>query len=149
MEEGEIVKMYTRILKAAQIVAGAAVVVATVFTLPAAAAVHHGKAHHKHHHHRAYDRPLTVSGRRYHQVIVAAPDPYHGPAAIITGPNAVAATVISLPFRAAAVVFPPYGDPGVNPLVLIGAPIHIAGEIAEFPSYAVGTVFGAPPHIFY
>ncbi|MHB8885309.1 MAG: hypothetical protein ACYC5H_09510 [Methylovirgula sp.] len=142
--------MHARILKAAQIAAGAALVLATAFTLPAAAEVtHHGKAHHHHHWHHHHYRPLTVSGRRHHEFIVAAPDPYHGPAAIVTGPNAVAATIVSLPFRAASVVFPPYGNPAVNPLVLIGAPIHFAGEVAEFPFYVVGSAFGAPPHIMY
>lgn len=143
--------MYAKILKAAQIAVGA-LVLASAFTLPAAAKVHHGKAHargmHKHHHH-FYGRPLTVSGRRPRQYVVVAPDPYHGPAALITGPNAAVATVVSVPFRAAAMVFPPYGNPGMNPLVLIGAPIHIAGEIAEFPFYVVGSVFGAPPNLVY
>ena len=141
--------MHVRILKAAQIAAGATLVLATAFTLPAAATVHHGKAQWHRRHHHAYDRPLTVRGRRHHEFIVAAPDPYHGPAAIVTGPNAVAATIVSLPFRAAAVVFPPYGNPGANPLVLIGAPIHVAGMIAELPFYAVGSAFGAPPQIVY
>jgi len=82
-------------------------------------------------------------------VVAAAPDPFHGPAAVVTAPNAAAATVVSLPFRAAGYVFPAYGNPGANPLVLVGAPIHAAGMIAEFPFYVIGSAFGAPPNVMY
>ena len=141
--------MHAKILKAAQIAVGAALVLTTAMAMPAAAKTHHHSKHWRRHHHRLNDRPLTVSGRRHHEFIVAAPNPYNGPAAIVTAPNAFAAEVVSLPFRAAAVVFPPVGNPAVNPLVLIGAPIHFAGEVAEFPFYVVGSAFGAPPRIFY
>jgi hypothetical protein len=117
--------------------------VAAVFALPAVAEVH-AKHHWHHHHHSALyynDRPLTVTGHRHREPIVAV-DPYNGPAAIVTGPNAVAATIVGLPFRVAGSLFPYDGS---SPLVVIGAPIHLAGQIAEAPFYAVGSVFGAPP----
>ncbi len=139
--------MHVRVTKLAAI-AGSAALLAMASTLPAAAA-NHGKVHRwraRHHYHHRYDRPLTVTARRHRAPVVAAPDPYHGPAAIITGPNAVAATIVALPFRVAGSVFPAYGD---SPLVLIGAPIHVAAQVAEFPFYAVGTVFGAPPNVVY
>jgi hypothetical protein len=144
-KNGEIFSMQSRISRLAQIAASTAVF-ATAFTLPAAAEYHH---RHWHRHHEAFDRPFTVSKHHNREAIVAAPNPYYGPAAIITAPNAVAATIVSLPFRAAAVVFPPYGNPGVNPLVLVGAPVHAAGYVAEFPFYVVGSAFGAPPNIVY
>ncbi len=147
MQDGDIISMQMKTLKLVQIVASA-VVLTTAFGLPAAAKEHgHGHKMHRHYHH-AYDRPLTVSKHRHPAPVVAA-DPFHGPAAIITGPNAIVATVVSLPFRAAEVVFPPVGNPAINPLVLVGAPVHLAGEIAQFPFYVVGSVFGAPPRIFY
>ncbi|WP_297295091.1 hypothetical protein [uncultured Methylovirgula sp.] len=130
---------------------GFGVAAALAFT-PAAQAHEYG--HHHHHYRAAYNaRPLTVTKHhhRYYEapVAAAAPDPWHGPAPIITGPNYVAATIVSLPFRAANTIFPAYGDPATNPLILVGAPIHVAAQVAEFPFYAVGTVFGAPPPITY
>jgi hypothetical protein len=136
--------MQSRILKLAQIAAGAAIL-ATAFTLPAAAEYHH---RHWHRYHEAYDRPLTVTSHHHRQAMMAGPNPYYGPGAIITGPNAVAATIVSLPFRAAGAIFPPYGDPAANPLVIIGAPVHAAGYVAEFPFYVVGSAFGAPPNVY-
>jgi hypothetical protein len=108
--------------------------------------------HHHYYRHEAYnDRPLTVTKHRhrYYAPTVEARDPWRGPVPIITGPNYVAATIVSLPFRAANSIFPAYGDPATNPLILIGAPVHVAAQVAEFPFYAVGTVFGAPPPVIY
>lgn len=108
--------------------------------------------HHRHYyHHEAYSgRPLIVaSHHRYYSPAQATNDPWRGPVPIITGPNYVAATIVSLPFRAANSIFPAYGDPATNPLILVGAPIHVAAQVAEFPFYAVGTVFGAPPALVY
>lgn len=136
--------MQPTISKLARIAAGAGVLaVAFSFSLPAAAETHH--AMHRHHH-LAYGRPLTVT-KRHHEMVMA-PDPFHGPAAIVTAPNAVAATIVSLPFRAAALIFPAYGNPATNPLVLIGAPVHAAGYVAEFPFFVVGSAFGAPPNFY-
>lgn len=140
--------MQTRISKLSRIVVGTALL-SMAFALPAAAHEHYGRWHRVHHHYysRAYDRPLTVS--KYRNREYAAPDPFRGPAAIITGPVAVAATIVSLPFRVAGAVFPPYGNPAVNPLVIVGAPVHAAGQVAEFPFYVVGSAFGAPPPVVY
>lgn len=129
-------------------VAASMALATAAFTLPAAAHSYHHRHHHHHHHHHHYyhssARPLTVRG--HHQVAVVRPDPFHGPAAIITGPNDVAATIVGLPFHALNTVFPYAGN---SPLVLIGAPIHAAGEIAAFPFYVVGSAFGAPPVYVY
>jgi hypothetical protein len=131
--------------KFATIALGAGVLAtAFSFSLPAAAATH--RTMHRHHHHLAYGRPLTVTKR--HHEMAAAPDPFHGPAAIVTAPNAVAATVVSLPFRAAALVFPPYGNPAADPLVLIGGPIHAIGYVVGIPFFIVGSAFGAPPNVY-
>ena len=122
------------------LLAASAAVLAAGFTLPADA---NYRFHRGHHHHRYTGRVLTVTQAPQP---VYAPDPFHGPAAIITGPVAIGAAVVSVPFRAAAAIFPPQGDPGANPLVLVGAPVHVAGQFAQFPFYAVGTAFGAPPN---
>lgn len=139
--------MHSRVTKWALAVAGAGVLAAS-FALPAAAVEHHGKHHWRHHasYHHRYDRPWNVTARHRAPVVVAAPDPYTGPNAIVTAPNAVAATVVSMPFRVLGQVFPATGD---TPLVLVGAPLHFAGQVAEFPFYAIGSAFGAPPHIVY
>lgn len=148
-ENGEIFSMQSGISKFAQIATGTAVL-AMAFSLPAAANEHYGHwRRHHHHYSQSYDRPLTVSKHRLREPVIATPDPFHGPAAIVTGPNAIAATIVSLPFRVAGAVFPAYGNPGVNPLVLVGAPIHAAGQVAEFPFYVVGSAFGAPPYVVY
>jgi hypothetical protein len=141
-EEG-MITMQSRIAKIAQIVTMTGF--AAALSLPAAAETHHWRARH---HQQALDRPLTITKRHAREAIVARPDPFHGPAAIVTAPNAVAATIVSLPFRAAAVVFPPYGDPARNPLILIGAPVHAAGYVAEFPFFVVGSAFGAAPNVY-
>jgi hypothetical protein len=122
---------------------------AVAFTLPVTAA-EHGSHWRKHrHHHAAVDRPLTVRGRAP-EPVVAGPDPYNnGPATIVTAPVAAGGTIVGLPFRAAATVFPPYGDPITNPLVLIGAPIHVVGQFLQFPFYIVNTAFGVPAYSNY
>lgn len=130
--------MHSKVVKLAPVVIG--VLVGAAFALPAAADVYHHRHHHFHHVAYGNDRPWTVHG---HPVVAAEPDPYHnGPASIVTAPNAVAATVVGLPFRVAGTVFPYQGN---SPLVVIGVPIHVAGQVAEFPFYAVGSAFGAPP----
>jgi hypothetical protein len=120
-------------------------VFAAMLSLPAVAETHHWRARH---HQQASYPPLTVTKRHEREAIVARPDPFHGPAAIVTAPNAAVATIVSLPFRAAALVFPPYGDPARNPLILIGGPVHAAGYVAEFPFFVVGSAFGAAPNVY-
>lgn len=124
--------MQTTISKLARI-AVSAVVLATAFTLPAAAKTYH---HHHHHHYHS----LTVS--RMAPPPVMAPDPFHGPGVIVTAPVALAATFVSLPFRAIGSVFPATGN---TPLVIIGAPAHAIGQVVQFPFYVVGNAFGAAP----
>lgn len=109
-----------------------------------------GNHHHHYYRREAFrGRPLIVRSHHYYYAPAETRDPWRGPAPVITGPNYVAATIVSLPFRAANSIFPAYGDPASNPLILIGAPIHVAAQVAEFPFYAVGTVFGAPPAVGY
>ena len=140
--------MQTKKLMLPQI-AASMVVFATAFTLPAAAKDRYSEAHWRRmHHHLAAGRPLTVTKRPYRESIVAAPNPFHGPAAIITAPVAIGATIVSLPFRAAGAVFPAYGNPAVNPLVLVGVPVHVAGQVAQLPFYVVGSAFGAAPTVY-
>jgi len=141
-----------RISKAAQVAASVAVF-AAAFALPAVAAEHHNGAHwrrgHHHSHYAANDRPLTVRSRHSEPVVVASPDPYNnGPASIVTAPVAFAGTAVGLPFRAVGTVFPAHGDPAVNPLVLVGAPVHVAGQFLQFPFYVVDSAFGTPPHYY-
>lgn len=128
------------------VIAASMVAFSAAFALPAAAADGH-RLRHRHHHHDA-GRELVITRHYQPQPVIAAPDPYHGPAAVITGPVAFGSTVVSLPFRAANSVFPPYGDPSANPLVIVGAPVHVLGQAAQFPFYAVGSAFGAPPIIY-
>ena len=140
--------MQSSLLKFALIAASAAVV-AAAFALPASA--EDGKVHmrkHRHHHYMHYtnDRPLTVTGRRHRVPVAVQPDPYSGPNSLVTGPNAVAATIVGVPFLVVGSLFPAQGD---SPLVLIGGPAHLAGQVAEFPFYAIGTIFGAPPNAAY
>jgi hypothetical protein len=148
--------MQTKALRFAQIAAGATVL-AMVFALPASARVdyHHHKYGHRtaFGHHRSSGRVLTVRRQVPRSPVFVAPaptpDPYTGPAAIVTAPAAIGATVVSVPFRAANVIFPAKGDPSANPLVLIGAPVHAVGQVVRLPFYAVGTAFGASPGIDY
>lgn len=149
----EIISMQSKFVKLAGVAAGVAFV-AAAFSLPANAHdLYRGYRHHHYHHysyygrsHSYYGRPLTVTSRHVYAPVVAGPNPYYGPGAIVTAPNAAAATVVSLPFRAVNTIFPPYGN---TPLVLIGAPVHAAAMIAEFPFYVVGSAFGAPPNVVY
>jgi hypothetical protein len=134
----EIISMQTKTMKLAHI-AVATAVLATAFNLPAVATAH---GYHRHHHHYGYGHALTVSRRAYPAAVVAAPDPFHGPGVIITAPVALAATFVSLPFRAVGSVFPATGN---TPLVIVGAPAHFAGQVVQFPFYVVGNAFGAAP----
>jgi hypothetical protein len=131
--------MKSRKAKLTQIVASVAVL-AVASTLPAAAKYQHGRMHRPHH-----ARVIDVSRHAAREPVVASPDPFRGPAAIITGPVAIGSAIVSVPFRAAAAIFPTRGDPGANPLVLVGAPVHVAGQFVQLPFTAVGSAFGAPP----
>ena len=79
---------------------------------------------------------------RYREPVAAAPDAFHGPAAIITAPVAIAGTIVSLPFRLVEAVFPRARERSAR---VIGAPVYAAGQIAEFPFVAVNSVFGVQP----
>jgi hypothetical protein len=136
--------MQTYISKLAQAVVAVAMA-GGVSSLPAAAATQYGYDHHRTAHrtyHRVDSSDVTVrkSPRREH--VAAAPDAFHGPAAIITAPVEIAATFVSLPFRAVDVMFPARTN---DPRVLIGAPVHFAGQIAEFPFYVINGAFGVRP----
>jgi hypothetical protein len=142
--------MQTKTTKFVQVAASVAVL-AAAFALPGTAearsrhhhrAMHHAHYRYVHHHHRAYAaHPLTVRRRYYREPVVAA-DPFHGPAAIITAPVAIAGMIVSLPFRAVAAVFPPRAN---DPRVIVGAPVYAAGQLAQLPFYAVNSAFGVPP----
>jgi hypothetical protein len=128
-------------------VAGAALL-AGAYSLPAAAAVEH---HHFHHriayrtHHRVDDNVITVRRRAYREPVAPVRDAFHGPAAIITAPVAIAGTIVSLPFRMVEAVFPPRAN---DPRVVVGAPVHLAGQIAEFPFFVVNSAFGVPTYYY-
>jgi len=102
-------------------VVGAALV-AGMYSLPAAA-----------------DGDITVTPHGHR--VVAAPDPLHGPAPIVTGPVAIAGTIVAFPFRTVEMVFPPNAN---DPRVVVGAPVHVAGQIAGLPFWAVNSAFGVP-----
>ena len=133
--------------KLAYAVAGVALLAGT-YSLPAAADVQNSDIYHRHIHHRIVHRTYPPAGandvyvRRRAEPVAAAPDAFHGPAAIITAPVAIAGTIVSLPFRLVGAVFPPRAN---DPRVLIGAPVYAAGQIAEFPFFAVNSVFGVQP----
>jgi hypothetical protein len=125
-------------------VAGVALFAGT-YSLPAAADVQNSDIHHRivrRTHPRVGANDIIVRKRADREPVAAAPDAFHGPAAIITAPVAIAGTIVSLPFRLVEVVFPPHAN---DPRVLIGAPVYAAGEIAEFPFVAVNSVFGVQP----
>jgi hypothetical protein len=128
-------------------VAGVALLAGT-YSLPAAADDQNSYIHHRYIHHRIVHRAHPPAGdndvyvRRGAEPVAAAPDAFHGPAAIITAPIAIAGTIVSLPFRLVEAVFPPRAN---DPRVLIGAPVYVAGEIAEFPFVAVNSIFGVQP----
>lgn len=140
--------MQIRTSKLARAVAGAALL-AGAYSLPAAAAVEHHDIHHRivHRiHHPVGSNDITVRARANPEPVAAAPDAFHGPAAIVTAPVAIAGTIVSLPFRVVEAVFPPRAD---DPRIVIGAPVHLAGQIAEFPFFVVNGAFGAPPTYYY
>jgi hypothetical protein len=128
-------------------VAGVALLAGT-YSLPAVADensdIHHRIVRRTHP--PAGGNDIVVRKRAYGEPVAAAPDAFHGPAAIITAPVAFAGTIVSLPFRFVEAVFPPRAN---DPRVLIGAPVYVAGEIAEMPFAAVNTVFGVPPTYYY
>src|SRR5271168_4599673 len=135
--------MQIRTSKLTQAVAGAALLAGV--SLPAAAAVEHRDIHHRiahRTHHPVDSNDITVRARAYREPVAAAPDAFHGPAAIITAPVEIAGTIVSLPFRAVEVVFPPRTN---DPRVLVGAPVHFAGQIAEFPFFAFNGALGVQP----
>ncbi len=89
-------------------------------------------------------RPLTVNHDRDvdgFAAPVSAYNPYAGPAAIITAPIAFGATLASLPFRAVNSVFPARGN---TPLVVVGAPVHFAGQVVQTPFAIAQAPFGGP-----
>ena len=139
--------MQTYTSKLTQAVAGAALL-AGAYSLPAAAAVEHHDIHRRighRTHHPVYTGDITVRAR-HREPVAAAPDAFHGAAAIVTAPVAIAGTIVSLPFRVVEAVFPPHAN---DPRMLIGAPVHFAGQIAEFPFYVVNGAFGVPTAYYY
>jgi hypothetical protein len=134
--------MQTHISKLTQAVVGVTLL-AGAYSLPAAAEVQYRDIHHRivHRTHHPVDTgDITV--RKRAEPVAAAPDAFHGPAAIITAPVEIAGTIVSLPFRVVEVVFPPRTN---DPRVLVGAPVHLAGQIAEFPFFAFNRAFGVQP----
>ena len=132
--------MQTHISKLAQAVVGVALLAGAS---PAAAAAPYGDVHHRTVHrtyHRIYSSDVTV--RKSTPRVAAAPDAFHGPAALITAPVEMAGTLVSLPFRAVEAVFPPRAN---DPRLVVGAPVHFAGQIAEFPFYVINSAFGVRP----
>jgi hypothetical protein len=135
--------MQIRISKLTQAVAGAALL-AGAYSVPAAAEVEHHDAHHRtahRSHHYVANHDITVRPRPHHEAVAAAPDPFHGPAAIVTAPVAIAGTLVSLPFRVVEAVFPSTSN---DPRMIVGEPVHLAGQIAGFPFFVVNSAFGVP-----
>jgi hypothetical protein len=119
-------------------------ILAGAYRLPAAAAEQNSYIRHRvvHRPHRPVDNgDITVRTGAHRESVAAAPDAFHGPAAIITAPVAIAGTLVSLPFRFVEAIFPSRTN---DPRVLVGAPVHFAGQIAEFPFFAVNGAFGVP-----
>ena len=136
--------MQNHISKLAQAVVGVALL-AGAYSPPAAAAEQYPDIHHRivHRTHHPVDTgDITVRKRAYREPVAAAPDAFHGPAAIITAPVEIAGTIVSLPFRVIGAMFPPRTN---DPRVLVGAPVHFAGQIAEFPFFAFNGAFGVQP----
>jgi hypothetical protein len=126
-----------------------AALLAGAYSLPAAAAVEYRDIHHRiahRTHHPVENHDITVRARAHREPVAAAPDAFHGPAAIVTAPVAIAGTIVSLPFRVVEAVFPPHAN---DPRMLVGAPVHLAGQIAEFPFYVVNGAFGVPTAYYY
>lgn len=93
---------------------------------------------------RSMSRPLTVSRRAAPPPPFLEPRPardFAGPAAIAMMPVQAASEIVDLPFRALGTVFPPTGDPAQNVLVIVGAPIHAAGQLAQVPFRMVEAPF--------
>ena len=134
--------MQNYMLKLAQAVAGVALLVGA-YSLPAAAAEQYRYTHHRMHRiHQPVDNgDIVVRTGAHREPVAAAPDAFHGPAAIITAPVAIAGTLVSLPFRFVEAIFPPHAN---DPRVVVGAPVHLASQIATFPFFAVNSAFGAP-----
>jgi hypothetical protein len=135
-------------LRLACAVAGVALLAGT-YSVPAAADVQNSGVHHRivrRTHSPAGSNDIIVRKRAYREPVAAAPDAFHGPAAIVTAPVAIAGTIVSVPFRLVETVFPPRAN---DPRVLIGAPVYAAGEIAEFPFFAVNSVFGVPSSYYF
>jgi len=139
--------MQIRISKVTQAVVGAAFLAGT-YSLPASADVKHHDFHRHiaHRIHHSVGNDIVVRARPHTEPVAAAPDAFHGPAAIITAPVAIVGTIVSLPFRAVEAVFPPSAN---DPRILVGGPVHLAGQIAEFPFYAVNGAFGVPSTYYY
>ncbi len=136
--------MQTQIYKLAQAVVGVALF-AGASSLPAAGAVQNGDVRHPivhRTHHRVDSSDITVRKHASREPVAAAPDAFHGPAAIITAPVEMAGMLVSLPFRAVEFIFPPRTN---DPRMLVGAPVHFAGQIAEFPFFAFNGAFGVRP----
>jgi hypothetical protein len=136
--------MQTHISKLAQTVVGVALLAGT-YSLPAAGAGQYRDSHHRiahRSHHPAQTGDITVRARAHREPVAAAPDAFHGPAAIVTAPVEIAGTIVSLPFRAVEFAFPPRTN---DPRMLVGAPVHFAGQIAEFPFFVVNGAFGVQP----
>jgi len=134
--------------KLTQAVAGAALL-AGAYSLPAAAAVEYRDTHHRiahRTHHPVETGDITVRARAHREPVAPTPDAFHGPAAIVTAPVAIAGTIVSLPFRVVEAVFPPHAN---DPRMLVGAPVHLAGQIAEFPFFVVNGAFGVPTAYYY
>ena len=138
--------MRTQISKVALAVAGAALLVGA-FSAPAAAEMQSSDMHHHmmHAHHSAYSQDIVVHRHAAPAPVAAAPDAFHGPAAVITAPVEVAGAIVSVPFRVVGYVFPPQA---ADPRIVVGAPVHFAGQIAEFPFYAVNSAFGVQPTLY-
>jgi hypothetical protein len=102
--------------------------------------IHHRVVHRAHY--AVHSSDVTVRPRAHREPVAAGNDAFHGPAAIITAPVEVVATFVSLPFRAVEAVFPARTN---DPRMVIGAPVHFAGQVAEFPFFLVNGAFGVRP----
>ena len=133
--------MQIHISKLAQAIAGVALL-AGAYSSPAVAAGQYRDSQHRiahRSHHSSESSDITVRPRAHREPVAAAPDAFHGPAAIITAPVEIVGTFVSLPFRAVESVFPARAN---DPRVIVGAPVHFAGQIAEFPFYVFNGAFG-------
>jgi hypothetical protein len=139
--------MQIHMAKLAEVVLGVALV-AGASSLPAAAATTYGAIHHRAQHHpyyRASSSDITVRKSPRRETVATAPDAFHGPAPLITAPVEMAGALVSLPFRAVEVVFPPRAN---DPRLVVGAPVHFAGQVAEFPFYVINGALGVRPTLY-